>query len=124
MKDEEKSREQLMGELETMRRVTAQLEAKVADMEAREKERSRVWVERSLRVGLRTNIEFAASFQRVQARGINLSEGGICFELDESMPFRMKFEVRGKRHEHNARLIWAKRLQKGGYRFGFKFGES
>ena len=70
---------------------------------------------------LQTSIEFIGDFDIVVASGVDLSEGGICFELAEGLPFEMRFERDGTAHQKRAQLVWVKRLPKGSYRFGFTF---
>ena len=45
---------------------------------------------RTQRRALRTQITFIGNFSLVQAQGIDLSEGGVCFEVAEDLPFEME----------------------------------
>lgn len=78
-------------------------------------------VSRSQRSDLNANIEFIGDFDVVQAQGIDLSEGGICFGTADGLPFEMRFELEGEVHQHRAHLIWMKQQEDGTYRFGLKF---
>ena len=81
-------------------------------------------VPRASRSELGGEIEFIADFDIIQAKGINLSETGICFELEQDLPFEMKFELEGEEHIKRAHLIWVDQLPDGGFRFGLKFVSS
>ena len=76
---------------------------------------------RAQRRELDAEIEFIGDFDLVSARGVDISEGGICFEVGEGFPFEMQFQWDGEEHRHRARLVWMKRLEDGSYRCGFEF---
>jgi hypothetical protein len=67
------------------------------------------------------DIEFIANFDVLEATAINLSEGGICFEVDREITFDMQFEIDDQSYNRRARLAWMQRLPDGRYRFGFSF---
>ncbi len=99
------------------------LEGKIAELEKQTEAQSQKPANRLPRKDMNASIEFVADFDIVYAKGINISEGGICFELTEDLPFEMQFTLDGELHRHRAHLIWVKRLPDGGYRFGLKFVE-
>ena len=70
---------------------------------------------------METKIEFIGDFDVLVAKGINISDGGICFETRECFPFEMKFEWDGELHRRRGKLVWIERLDEGGYRLGFEF---
>ena len=76
---------------------------------------------RAERQPLQAQIEFIGDFDIVEAQGVNLSSGGICFEVSESLAFEMRFEAGDGQHRHRAHLAWMEALPDGGHRFGFKF---
>jgi hypothetical protein len=76
---------------------------------------------RSHRVELDTEIEFVGDFDIVKAYGVNLSESGICFELEDSLLFEMRFARQGKVEQRRAQLIWVKNVEGGRSRVGFRF---
>ena len=76
---------------------------------------------RPQRSELHTNVEFIADFDVIQAQGIDLSEGGVCFGTDDGLPFEMRFELDGKAHQQRARLIWMKQQEDGTFQYGLKF---
>lgn len=78
-------------------------------------------VARSHRMELNTEIEFVGDFDIVKAFGINLSESGICFELDDSLIFEMRFTRHGSVEQRRAQLIWVKNVEGGRSRLGFRF---
>ena len=69
-------------------------------------------------------IEFIGDFDVVQAQGIDLSEGGVCFGTADGLPFEMRIELDGEVHLHRAHLIWMQQQAHGTYRFGLKFVSS
>lgn len=77
--------------------------------------------ERPHREPLDADIEFIGDFDVVSARGIDVSPGGVCFEVDESLAFEMRYTANGEVQTHRAHLAWLQRLPQGGYRFGFEF---
>jgi len=46
---------------------------------------------RSTRNEIETTIQFIGDFGLVKAKGLDLSNGGIGFELEEDIPFDMEF---------------------------------
>ncbi len=64
------------------------------------------------------------SSEHVEVKGVNLSDGGMCFDVDNALIFDLKFEHEGKVHMRNARLIWMERLSEERFRLGFKFVKS
>jgi len=121
MKDDHKTKEELIDELEMHRQRLAELERKIDKLEALEEKKSVKSTSRYPRVKLNATIEFIGHFDSVQAKGINFSEGGICFELNEALPFDLSFVHEGETHNRCAHLIWMKRFPDGGYRFGLQF---
>lgn len=79
------------------------------------------FAERSKREVLEAVIEFIGDFDIVKASGIDVSDGGICFEVEESLAFEMRFTAYGEVQSHRAHLAWLQRLREGGYRLGFEF---
>ena len=76
---------------------------------------------RSTRNEIETTIQFIGDFGLVKAKGLDLSNGGIGFELEEDIPFDMEFEIAGNLHQHRAYMVWMQRLENGCSRFGFQF---
>ena len=121
MKDEKKTKAQLIQELNLMRCKVKKLEEKIDNLEMKQKQSDKMFENRPERHELRTHIEFITDFDIVEAKGINISEGGISFELYEDLPFEMRFDYKGVPHHHRANLVWIKRLPLGGFRFGLMF---
>ena len=76
---------------------------------------------RSTRNEIETTIQFIGDFGLVKAKGLDISNGGIGFELEEDIPFDMEFEIAGNLHQHRAYMVWMQRLENGRSRFGFQF---
>ena len=120
MNNEQKSKEQLIEELTVLRERTAELESEIAGLRE-ERAKAQAYPDRPPRVELDADIEFMGDFDIVQAKGINISEGGICFAVKDDLPFEIRFERQGKWETRRAHFVWAKRLSSGGYHLGFKF---
>ena len=121
MKDEDKTKQALIAELTENRQKQGQLRARVALLEARLSEQVRPSHPRQPRREIDADIEFIADFDVVRAEGIDLSVGGICFEVGRDLPFEMQFELDGERYEKRAHLVWVRRTGDGRYRLGFQF---
>jgi hypothetical protein len=111
--DSSKDREQLIVEIQKLRARLA-----IFEKEAKKGDETPSRLQRN---ELQTEIQFIGDFGLLRARGVDLSEGGICFEVDEDIPFDMEFELDDATHQHRARLVWMKSLPNGRSRFGFEF---
>ncbi len=120
MKDEKKTKAELIEELNTLRQEVAELRS-AAGLKPYPKAPEETAARRAERKAIRTHIEFIGDFDIIEAQGVNISEGGICFETDEDLPFEMRFELNGYQHHHRAHLVWVKRLVHGGHQFGLMF---
>lgn len=76
---------------------------------------------RSNRSSLEARIEFMGDFDIVEASGVDVSEGGICFEVSDTLCFDMKVTTPEGEQIHRGNLVWMKRLDDGGCRLGFEF---
>lgn len=123
MDDQEKSKAELIEELETMRGAVTNLEARVQHLESLRPSSTVVLGEREQREALHSRVEFIADFDVLEAMGLNISEGGISFEMYEDLAFEMRFEINGGVQHHRAHLVWVKKLSSGGYRFGLRFAD-
>lgn len=82
--------------------------------------------QRSKREPFHAGIECIGDFDILNAEGIDLSDGGICFELSAPLPFEMRFETTEEDgdktpEEHRAHLVWIRELDEGRFRLGFRF---
>jgi len=111
--DSSKDKEQLIAEIRELRDRLAHFEGEI-----KKGDESPLRLQRN---ELQTEIQFIGDFGLLRARGVDLSAGGICFEVDEDIPFDMEFELDDATHQHRARLVWMKRLPNGRSRFGFEF---
>ncbi len=121
MTNADKTKEALAAELAEVRAEADALRDKAAALESRLAERVCKPNPRQSRREIQADIEFIADFDLVRAGGIDLSEGGICFEVDRHLPFEMRFELEGRRHEKRANLVWVRRIGDGRCRLGFRF---
>ena len=120
MKDDQKTKHELIEELEAMRQQVEKLESELSMLKS-ENDNTKKPVSRAPRFPLHATIEFIGDFDIISAKGVNISESGICFESKEDLPFEMQFETKGELQRYRAHLVWARRLDDGGYRFGLKF---
>ena len=121
MDDHAKSKAELIEELQLMRGVVGDLESRVHQLEVQTRPQTVPLSEREPREALHSKVEFIADFDVLEAMALNISEGGISFELYEDLAFEMRFEREGNIRHHRAHLVWVKRLPSGGYRFGLRF---
>ena len=119
MQDHEKSKEQLIDELQDLRARLADLEP--AGPSEKEAQSSGTEQSRYPRNDIEAPIVFIGGFNLIYAQGLNLSQGGVCFEISEHLPFEMEFDLGGEVHKHAANLIWMNRLPTGRSRLGLEF---
>lgn len=120
MEDHQKSKAQLIEELQTLRHRLAQLET---DEKEPASSSEKVTSPREQRNELQTGIKFIPDFGLVNAQGVDVSDRGICFETSEEILFEMEFNYEDEAHQHRAKMIWMKVLENGNTRFGFSFIE-
>ena len=124
MDDEVKSKAQLVDEVNSLRSRVEELERKVREFEDYTTAPEDIQPQRSERRDLPTNIHVMGDFNLIQGRGINVSETGICFEINYDIPFEMEYELDGDRRQQRANLVWMRQLMDGRNQFGFNFVES
>jgi hypothetical protein len=107
----------LRAELAAMRQRVAQLEGGQAPL----MQQSEADLARARRAQFDADIEFISDFDIVQARGVNISSGGICFEICGALSFDMKFDIDGEERIRGANLVWMKSCPDNGYQLGFEF---
>lgn len=118
----EKTREELLSDLESLRKRLANLEIELTDGQTDLgpilNPSDRV-VERESFQG---EIEFEVEAERHPARGVNSSPGGVCFKCDMPMIFRLRIHLEdGSIQERRAQLVWANRDLDLANRLGFEF---
>lgn len=122
MKDyQNRTKDELIKELKTMYQQMTEIQTKVDMLESEIKGKPKGFILRSPREDMYADIEFIADFDIIEAKGVNISETGICFKVYEDLPFEMRFRHEGKLMTRRAIMIWAKRLPEGGYHLGLKF---
>jgi len=121
MEDDEKTRAELVAELAELRQRMGRLERQLARCQGEDGFLPAAPAERPERTEMPTHVHVIPDFDIVEAEGINISDGGICFAIDEDLPFELRFELGGEQHMHRAHLVWVKRRPTDGYHFGFMF---
>jgi hypothetical protein len=120
MSDSRKTKSELIAELADLRKRIVELSIISKDAE-KETAPSNPLKHRPPRRPLEADIELIGVFDLIEARGINLSEGGISLKTADNLPFEMRYTLDGKTITREAHLIWLKHTENGGYNFGFKF---
>ena len=92
MQNQGNNKAQLIGELQSLQSRIAALETKISELEGKDGNTEEQSPPRSQRNALPTEIHVMGDFNLIQARGVNLSEDGICFEINYDIPFEMEFE--------------------------------
>ncbi len=106
MEDYKKTKMQLIREIAILRERIATIE--------------HIGLARPPRVAFDAKIKIKSDFDTIDAQGINLSKGGLCFELDEPLRFNIKFEFEDDVHNRKVELVWVRKFNDK-YRFGLKF---
>ena len=92
MQDSKKTKAQLIAELAELKNRLAELTGKPSDETTKTTETTNSHP-RSTRNEIETTIQLIGDFGLVEAKGLDLSDGGIGFELEDDIPFDMEFEV-------------------------------
>ena len=121
MTDKQKTKDELIEELEDMRQRIQMLENKIPELLYQFLRGPQIGKARPPRVGFNANIDVKGDFDTLEAQGINLSHGGICFECSQPLAFDMHFAFEDKPHDGKAELVWSRHMEKDKYRFGFRF---
>ena len=106
---------------ENRRERMAALEEELRQLQAEIGECSGQQAQRHERKKLEADIEFIGDFDIVAASGVDISAGGICFEVSHPLPFDMKISIGGEKHIYRAYLVWVKSTGGDNYRLGFEF---
>ena len=112
---------ELIEENRRLRRRVEELTSQLAGHDESGQESGDAHGRRFRRQQLLTQIEFIGDFDLVEATGVDVSEGGVCFDVPVPLPFEMQFKLNGTAHRHRAHIAWVTQLPEGGYRFGFRF---
>ena len=107
MRDYQKTKVQLIQEVDMLR-------ARLADQTMTGKARPP-------RVDFDASIDIDSDFDVVDAKGINLSKQGLCFELSEPLSFTIRLAFETETHNRHAQLVLLKQFPDRKYRFGLKF---
>lgn len=121
MQDHEKTKAQLIEELQVLRQELAEVEKKEERSEPAPQIAAAESPNRPQRIELQSGIKFIPDFGLVNAQGVDISDSGICFESSGEIPFEMEYEHEGESHQYRAKMIWMKQLANGNSRFGFEF---
>ena len=70
---------------------------------------------------LNTQINFFIDADITQAKTVDISDSGVCFETEKPISMNIRMEVSGIVLEHVAELVWCKRKKDGGMAYGLEF---
>lgn len=107
-------------EIEDLKKKIVDLENKLTALSETNK---KIFINRLPRVEMCADIEAIGDFDILKAKGIEISEGGISFEMEEDLPFELQFFLKDQLFKQRVHLVWLEKKQEGGYRCGFRFVE-
>ena len=110
------TREQLVSEVLRLR-----AELKAAKPGGCDDNRPQEKVVRAAREKLTTTVEFIFDLDVVEARGLNISETGIAFVVDQPPPVELRFRQNGVDHQYKAELVRTMKNPDGGFLMGLRF---
>ena len=109
------TREQLLSEVRRLRARQGENRPSPCDADAEEK------VSRAVRKELSTTVEFIFDLDVVEARGLNISDTGIAFVVDQPPPVELRFRQGDEDHQYKAELVRTQSDPKGGFLMGLRF---
>jgi len=68
-----------------------------------------------------TQVNFFVDANLTQAKTVDLSGSGVCFETNEPIAMHVRMELKGMVFEHMADLVWCQRNENGGMTYGLQF---
>ena len=107
-------------EVARLRKEVAELQAQLAAYHCLEENTIRV-APREERDELGSDVELIGDFDALQAEGVDISQGGLCLEVGDPLPFDIKLHAEGQEHIYRGNMVWMKSLADGSYRLGFNF---
>lgn len=118
---EKKEKNKILKDITALKNQILKLEKKLASFS--DKNKIKEFKNRLPRVDLNADIEAIGDFDILKATGIEISEGGISFEMEEDLPFEIQFYLKDELFKQRAHLVWLEKKQSGGNRCGFRFIE-
>ena len=76
---------------------------------------------RAERSPVRTDVEFYVGDAIMKAISVNVSETGLCFDMDEPIKICLRMEANDQLINREAQIVWAKKKSDGGVTYGFEF---
>lgn len=72
---------------------------------------------------LKSDVEFAMDHKILEARGVDVSEGGVAFETSEPLHVALTVTVDGETMTRQARLVRILKDDDGKFTFGLEFAD-
>ena len=76
---------------------------------------------RADRVSVCTDMDLCMSDDTIKASSVNVSDTGVCLDVEEPLKFWLRMEVDGDTVVREAQIVWAKKKQEEGMSYGFRF---
>lgn len=76
---------------------------------------------RTERKPVRAEVEFYVGDAIMKAISVNVSEGGIRFDMEEPIKICLRMEMDGQLINREAQIVWARRMPTGGVTYGFEY---
>ena len=76
---------------------------------------------RADRMSACTDMDLCMSDDTIKASSVNVSDTGVCLDVEEPLKFWLRMEVDGDTVVREAQIAWAKKKPKGGMSYGFAF---
>ncbi len=68
-----------------------------------------------------TQVNFFIDANITEAKTVDVSGSGVCFETNEPISMHVRMEFSGTVFEHVADLVWCQRNENGGMTYGLQF---
>ncbi len=106
----------LLEEMERLRERVAELQERL-DGDPGETQR------RAIRRPFAVQLRFIMDFDIATGQALDLSDTGMAINVEEPMPFALRYEDQGELVTKYANLVYAASEPGGGHRLGFEFAE-
>ena len=116
-----KTRDELIGEMEKLRRHLASIESEMLDGTLDLGPVLNPTQRAQKRAAMGEIVEVAPAFNATLAAGVNRSDGGVCLETEVPLRFSINFARLNGMESVEAELIWYTHDNDGKCRLGFKF---
>ena len=121
MQDYPQAKEDLLLEMDYLRKRLQTLEEDLERIDADADEAWELLNPREERKPFDGVISFSGDFENVLAHGVDVSKGGVCFEVQRDVCFLLRMKTDEHDVQRRAALAWSQRMGDGRTRLGFEF---